>query len=69
MSALGYRTDIWTATPVRDSGDADIDVGKQNDGNRNKVIDLIKGWFGGNNQRGFISLEHDIDSFTTGMRL
>ncbi|KAJ3158410.1 chitin deacetylase [Geranomyces michiganensis] len=58
-SALGYRAVIWTNT--RD--DAAADVNTQTAAAAQKIEATIKTWF--TPQPGFVSLQHDIDSFTT----
>ncbi|KND02619.1 uncharacterized protein SPPG_01707 [Spizellomyces punctatus DAOM BR117] len=64
-TALGYSTTLWTTTPVRDSTDAD-----QTDASpatSQKIVDTVKTWFTA--QKSFISLEHDISPFTSGIAI
>jgi peptidoglycan/xylan/chitin deacetylase (PgdA/CDA1 family) len=60
VHALGYRVVIWGTSPSRDSGDADSAPSQA------QVVSIenqVKSWFGP--QPGFISLEHDISTFTS----
>lgn len=61
IGALGYKIVIWTTTPSRDSTDADqLTLSATTSAS---VLKIVQGWF--TPQPGFISLEHDISSFTT----
>ncbi|TPX64989.1 hypothetical protein SpCBS45565_g05483 [Spizellomyces sp. 'palustris'] len=64
-TALGYTTTLWTTTPVRDSTDADQT--DESTASSQKIVDTVKTWFTA--QKGFISLEHDISPFTSGIAL
>ncbi|KAJ3010174.1 chitin deacetylase [Thoreauomyces humboldtii] len=62
--ALGLRTVVWTDSdggPNRDDGAADAT--EQTPAAHDKAVAAVKSWF--TPQPGFISLSHDIDSFTT----
>jgi peptidoglycan/xylan/chitin deacetylase (PgdA/CDA1 family) len=62
-TALGYRTVVWTTTPDRDSADADTtDLSAASS---SKLLATVETWF--TPQKGFISLEHDISTFTTAL--
>ncbi|TPX64344.1 hypothetical protein SpCBS45565_g05946 [Spizellomyces sp. 'palustris'] len=63
-SALGYRTVLWGTAPDRDSTDADV---TPSSAAHQTVLKKIKSWFVP--QAGFISLEHDISTFTVGVAL
>ncbi|KAJ3004693.1 chitin deacetylase [Thoreauomyces humboldtii] len=60
-SALGFHTVVWTTTPVRDDTAADLNT--QTAAEVTSITNTVKTWFTA--QPGFISLEHDIDPFTT----
>ncbi|RKO90722.1 hypothetical protein BDK51DRAFT_46349 [Blyttiomyces helicus] len=63
-AALGYQTVFWTTSPDRDSTDADqaISAGQSlADG----IVSTVESWFIPG--PGFIELEHDIDTFTSGI--
>ncbi|KAJ3035739.1 chitin deacetylase [Rhizophlyctis rosea] len=63
LTALGYRSVIWTTTPSRDTTDAD---GATTDKVGQQILATVKkDYFAA--QAGFISLEHDISPFTTGV--
>ncbi|KAJ3027584.1 chitin deacetylase [Rhizophlyctis rosea] len=65
VSALGYRTIIWTTNPNRDTTDAD---GAQTDAVGAQILSTVqKDYFVA--QPGFISLEHDISTFTTSVAI
>ncbi|KAJ3152304.1 chitin deacetylase [Geranomyces variabilis] len=65
-SALGYRIALWTTSPVRDTGDADIV--NPTPASAAQVLNTVTStWF--QPQPGFISLQHDIDPFTSGIGL
>lgn len=64
-SALGYRTVIWTTTPNRDSTDAD--VSNTDASESQKLLSTVESWFV--QGPGFISLEHDISTFTTNLAI
>ncbi|TPX38107.1 hypothetical protein SmJEL517_g00105 [Synchytrium microbalum] len=59
VNALGYRIVMWDGK--YDSTDADVSA---NAANFAKVEGIISGWF--NTIPGFISLQHTIDTFTSG---
>ncbi|KNC99547.1 uncharacterized protein SPPG_04936 [Spizellomyces punctatus DAOM BR117] len=60
VDALGYRTVLWTTNPVRDSEDASV---TPSTAAGTQVLNTVKTW--GVAQPGFISLEHDITTFTS----
>ncbi|TPX65474.1 hypothetical protein SpCBS45565_g05170 [Spizellomyces sp. 'palustris'] len=63
--ALGYRTILWSTSPDRDSTDANVD--DHSASSTQKLLEIVKTWFVG--QPGFISLEHDISTFTSGLAI
>jgi len=62
--ALGYKTVLWGTNPSRDSTDADVSTTAANS---RAVLKIIKSWW--TPQPGFISLEHDISTFTIGIAI
>ncbi|KAJ3018652.1 chitin deacetylase [Thoreauomyces humboldtii] len=60
-AALGYRTVLWSTTPDRD--DTAADQNTQTDAGAATILSTVKTWFTA--QPGFISLSHDIDTWTT----
>ncbi|KAJ3027583.1 chitin deacetylase [Rhizophlyctis rosea] len=63
--ALGYRTVIWTTTPLRDTQDADL---TPNATTAAQILNTVKTTYF-QAQPGFISLEHDISNFTTNVAI
>ncbi|KAI8905415.1 hypothetical protein EDD86DRAFT_229137 [Gorgonomyces haynaldii] len=60
--ALGYQAVLWTSVPPRDSGDtAQPDQSIQS---VNNVVGNVTAWFSQSGP-GFISLQHDINNFTS----
>ncbi|KAJ3038989.1 chitin deacetylase [Rhizophlyctis rosea] len=71
LSALGYRTVLWVSSPDRDTHDADAGFwtwsSSAADTAGNKIVNTVKGWFV--QQNGFVSLEHEVSPFTSGISI
>ncbi|TPX57312.1 hypothetical protein PhCBS80983_g03924 [Powellomyces hirtus] len=64
-SALGFTAVMWTTTPPRATRDAS--VREKSPAEAATILENVKTWF--TTQPGFISLQHDIDAFTTGIAI
>ncbi|KAJ3050822.1 chitin deacetylase [Rhizophlyctis rosea] len=63
--ALGYRTAIWTTTPLRDTGDT---AGGSSDAREQEILGNVTQQFFPA-QPGFVSLQHDISNYTTNVAI
>ncbi|KAJ3377493.1 chitin deacetylase, partial [Lobulomyces angularis] len=63
LSALGYHNILWTTTPPRDTQDASSDTSPAKAAS---IVQNVKDTFFPA-QAGFISLQHDTNSFTVGV--
>jgi peptidoglycan/xylan/chitin deacetylase (PgdA/CDA1 family) len=62
VNALGYKIVIWTTSPNRDSTDADVTPSSDE---KTSIENTVQSWFAA--QPGFISLEHDISTFSSNL--